>query len=184
MKKQSRWRLYSTLWQEHASVIIWGGGWSSQPWNPEMTAVSSDNLLNFYEWHTHRGLKVSLLPNRTVLQEDGIRASEFLAAGSCHLGGHLKLSEATEASPAVTVEPRLVGTHRMTLAFSLGMGEWIKAINTSKGTWMTGNVWHLEGTGEGTEWLRDKPPRPHSTVSRQLFCEFGKQVSARWKPGR
>lgn len=66
-----------------------------------MTAISSrDNLLNFHEshTHTHKGLNMSLLPNRTVFQKDVIRTPNFLPTGSCLSGAHLEVLTATQPS--------------------------------------------------------------------------------------
>lgn len=72
---------------------------SNSSWSLKMTAVSSrDNLLNFHESHTHKGLNTSLLPNRTVLQKDVIRTPNFLPVGSCLSGAHLEVLTATQPS--------------------------------------------------------------------------------------
>lgn len=72
---------------------------------------------------THEGLEMSLLPNRTVFQEDRIQTSNFLAVGSCHLGGHPKLLKATPASLTLTAEPWQTELTQSRVCFSLGMEE-------------------------------------------------------------
>lgn len=50
---------------------------SDSSWKGGRLQFLSDNLLNFYESDTHRGLKMSLVPNRTIFQKDIIRTSSF-----------------------------------------------------------------------------------------------------------